>query len=190
MNYYKKRRSDTYWNLITKLFIWNFDKISVFWQRITDTYHLEISLKAVNHTPTPEIRWLLTCQNCQMICKPYCWDKQHANMSPHDRLINSYALLPENNVSFFFVFFFWVFLTPTHRFYHHETFFVWYFWIVTNTFKIYFWDISETSQKKHLFLRYVWARIIESLAGCRTKFLFAVFCKIDALERNAYWFHV
>ena len=106
MNYYKKRRSDTYWNLITKLFIWNFDKISVFWQRITDTYHLEISLKAVNHTPTPEIRWLLTCQNCQMICKPYCWDKQHANMSPHDRLINSYALLPENNVSFFFVFFF------------------------------------------------------------------------------------
>ena len=35
-----------------------------------------------------------------------------------------------------------------------------------------------------------WPRISESLAGCRTKFLFAVFCKIGALERNAYWFHV
>ena len=36
----------------------------------------------------------------------------------------------------------------------------------------------------------VWSRILESLAGCRTKFIFAVFCKIGALERNAYWFHV
>ena len=34
------------------------------------------------------------------------------------------------------------------------------------------------------------ARILESLAGCRTMLLFAVFCKIGALERNAYWFHV
>ena len=47
--------------------------------------------------------------------------------------------------------FFWVFLTPMHRFYQWETIFVWYFWIVTNTFKIYFWDISETSENKHLF---------------------------------------
>ena len=30
------------------------------------------------------------------------------------------------------------------------------------------------------------AKILGSLAGCRTKFLFAVFCKIGALERNAY----
>ena len=29
-------------------------------------------------------------------------------------------------------------------------------------------------------------RTLESLAGCRTMLLFAVFCKIDALERNAY----
>ena len=36
----------------------------------------------------------------------------------------------------------------------------------------------------------VWSRILESLAGCRTKFIIAVFCKIGALERNAYWFHV
>ena len=28
--------------------------------------------------------------------------------------------------------------------------------------------------------------ILENLAGCRTMFLFAVFCKIRALERNAY----
>ena len=31
---------------------------------------------------------------------------------------------------------------------------------------------------------------IKRLAGCRTIFLFAVFYKIGALERNAYWFHV
>ena len=42
-------------------------------------------------------------------------------------LINGYALLPENDVSFF-----WVLLK-------HKTIFVWYFGIVTNTFKIYFW---------------------------------------------------
>ena len=29
-------------------------------------------------------------------------------------------------------------------------------------------------------------RILESLTGCRTMFHFAVFCKIGALERNAY----
>ena len=34
------------------------------------------------------------------------------------------------------------------------------------------------------------ARILESSAGCRTIFLFAVFCKIGALECNTYWFHV
>ena len=30
------------------------------------------------------------------------------------------------------------------------------------------------------------SRILESLAGFRTTFLFAVFCKIGALERNSY----
>ena len=30
------------------------------------------------------------------------------------------------------------------------------------------------------------SRILESLAGCHTTFLFAVFCKIGALERNSY----
>ena len=29
-------------------------------------------------------------------------------------------------------------------------------------------------------------RILESSAGCRTMFLFVVFCKIGELERNAY----
>ena len=29
-----------------------------------------------------------------------------------------------------------------------------------------------------------------ALAGCHTKFLFAVFSKTGALERNAYWFYV
>ena len=32
--------------------------------------------------------------------------------------------------------------------------------------------------------------ILGSLGGCYTMFIFAVFCKIGALERNAYWFHV
>ena len=36
----------------------------------------------------------------------------------------------------------------------------------------------------------IYTRILESLAGRRTMFLFAVYCKIDASGRNAYWFHV
>ena len=32
--------------------------------------------------------------------------------------------------------------------------------------------------------------MLKSLVGCHTMFLFTVFCKIGALERNAYWFHV
>ena len=48
----------------------------------TKSYHSEKSLKAVNYTPATEIWQLLTCRNCQMICKPYHWDKQHANISP------------------------------------------------------------------------------------------------------------
>ena len=52
--------------------------------------------------------------------------------------------------------------------------------------------VSETiskvkSMEKKL---YLYTRILESLAGCRTMFLFVVFCKMGALERNAYWFHV
>ena len=67
----------------------------------------------------------------------YYWDKQHANMS---RLINGYALLPENDVF------------NAHRSVLSErNHFLWYFWIVANTFKTYFWDISETSENKHLF---------------------------------------
>ena len=33
---------------------------------------------------------------------------------------------------------------------------------------------------------YLESRILKSLAGCRTMFLFAVFCRICALERNTY----
>ena len=45
-------------------------------------------------------------------------------------------------------------------------------------------DINEKSLSK--IFKSVRARMLKSLAGCRTKFLFAVFCKIGALERNAY----
>ena len=34
------------------------------------------------------------------------------------------------------------------------------------------------------FLPLVLTRVLESLAGCHTMFLFAVFCKTDTLERN------
>ena len=44
--------------------------------------------------------------------------------------------------------------------------------------------INEKSLSK--IFKSVRARMLKSLTGCRTKFLFAVFCKIDALERNAY----
>ena len=43
---------------------------------------------------------------------------------------------------------------------------------------------SKISQEKNLFWS-LFPRILESLAGCRTMLLFAVFCKIDPLERNA-----
>ena len=33
-------------------------------------------------------------------------------------------------------------------------------------------------------------RVLKSLAGCRTMFLFAAFCKIGAWESNAYSFHI
>ena len=71
-------------NLITQLFIWNFDKTSVF-QTVTASYtksdNSKKSLKAINNTPATEIWQLLTFQNCQMMCRPYYRDKQHANIS-------------------------------------------------------------------------------------------------------------
>ena len=45
-------------------------------------------------------------------------------------------------------------------------------------------------EKILLQLEYIESRILESLAGCHTIFLFAVFCKIGALECNVHWFHV
>ena len=36
------------------------------------------------------------------------------------------------------------------------------------------------------YIKLVTPRMLKSLAGCRTMFLFTVFCKIAALERNAY----
>ena len=40
------------------------------------------------------------------------------------------------------------------------------------------------------YLPFVVTRMLESLAGCRTMFLFAISCKVCVLERKAYWFHV
>ena len=72
-------------NLITQLFIWNFDKISIFLAvtaGYTKSYYSKNSLKAVINTPATEIWRFLTCQNCQMICGLYYWDKKHAMISP------------------------------------------------------------------------------------------------------------
>ena len=45
-------------------------------------------------------------------------------------------------------------------------------------------NYSLTEEEMHKL--YIYPRMLESLAGCRTMFLFAVSCKIGALERNAY----
>ena len=89
-------------NLITQPFNWNFDNFSVF-QAMTAGYtkahHSEKSLKVVINTLAIGIWRFLTCQNCQMICMPYYWDKQHANITPLivlADLINGYALFLEN----------------------------------------------------------------------------------------------
>ena len=57
---------------------------------------------------------------------------------------------------------------------------------------VFFFSVKRKRNKKnfHFKVMLVSSRILESLAGCRTMLLFAVFCKIGALERNAYWFHV
>ena len=143
----KKRGSDTYQksNYAT-FYMKTWQHFCILTAGFTKSCHSKRSLKAVNNTPAPQIWRFVTCQNCQMICKPYCWDKQHANMSPHDRLNNDYALLPENSISFL-----WVFLTPTHRFYQHETIFVWYCWIVTNTFKEYIFQTYQRRQRINFF---------------------------------------
>ena len=46
-------------------------------------------------------------------------------------------------------------------------------------------SIPHEDDQETLRERYVKTRILESSAGCRTMFLFAVFCEIGALERNA-----
>ena len=80
---YKKRGSDiwhksNYANFCKKLR----QDFCILTAGYTKSYHSEKSLKTVNNTPTAEISRLLILQNCQMICKPYYWDKQHANISP------------------------------------------------------------------------------------------------------------
>ena len=89
-------------NLITQPFNWNFDNFSVFQAMTaghTKAHHSEKSLKVVINTLAIGIWRFLTCQNCQMICMPYYWDKQHANITPLivlADLINGYALFLEN----------------------------------------------------------------------------------------------
>ena len=86
-------------NLITQLFIGNFDNISVFWEGFIQSLIIrKKSLKATNDKTAPEICRSLICQNCQMICKPYCWDKHHELTW---QAVNGYELLLENDVSFF-----------------------------------------------------------------------------------------
>ena len=58
------------------------------------------------------------------------------------------------------------------------------------------WSSFFENQKKILQIHkikkclLVYTRIYESLGGCRTMVIFAFFCKVGALERNAYWIHV
>ena len=105
------------WKLITKLFIWNIAKICVF-QAVkavyANSYQSKKSLKLLNNTPTIGFRQSLTCKNCQMVCRPYLWDKYQANASPltlMTDLSNSYAMLQEK------VLFVLTVLTVSHLFY-------------------------------------------------------------------------
>ena len=114
----------------------------------TQTYHSQKPLKVVNNTPATEVWQLLACQNCQTICRPYYWDKQHVNISPLILMTGwLMAMHCSQKTKFHFLN---VFDSPT-SFYQHKTIFLVYFWIVANTFKRYFWDVSETSQNSHIF---------------------------------------
>ena len=87
-------------------------------------------------------------------------------------------------------FIFWVFLTSTHLFYQHETILVGYFWIVTNTFNIYFWEVSETSQNKHLFWDMFETSFLRRLKNVKWKTSF-LRCIWDVLKtsqkRRLFW---
>ena len=115
----------------------------------TKSYHSEKSLKAVNNTPATEIWQLLTCENYQTICVPYYWDKQHANINP--LILMTDWLIPMHSSQKTTFQFLNVFNVHTSIL-SAKTIFMWYFWIVPNTFNIYFWEGSRWSQNKHLFL--------------------------------------
>ena len=56
--------------------------ISVSYSRLYKVLSFEkISKSSIQYTCYWDWR-LLTCQNGQMICRPYYWDKQHANIRP------------------------------------------------------------------------------------------------------------
>ena len=110
-------------------------------------YHSEKLLKAVNNTSATEIWWLLICQNCQMICWSYYWDKQYGNISPLILMADwLMARRCSQKTAFHFlsVFYGRISILSAGNYFCEI-----YFWIVTN--KRYVWDVSETSQNKHLF---------------------------------------
>ena len=72
--------SKTYCTTFDLIFRQDFS-ISVSDSEFTKFYHSEKSLKAVDNTLFTEISRLVTCQNWHIFCRPYFWDKQHADIS-------------------------------------------------------------------------------------------------------------
>ena len=116
-----------------------------------------------------------------MICKPYHWDKPHANISPL-MLITDWLLVMHcsQKTTFHFL----SVLNVHTSILAARNHFVGYFWIVTNTFKIYFWDISETSQNKHLF----WDMFETSLRGHKKGIFFEIYwrCLKDVSKKISF----
>ena len=129
----------------------------------TKSYHSEKSLKAVNNTPATEIWRLLTCQKCLMICKPYYWDKQHANISPLVLMTDwLMAMHCSQKMTFHFLSVFSVHTSIWDMFKKNmkNIFFEMYLRRLKESQKRHlFWDVFETSyrrRKKTSFLRCIW----------------------------------
>ena len=149
---YKKCGSDIYRKSTYATFFCNFAKISVFEQGVSTVYSnnryivLSVekkSLKVVNSTLTIGFWRSLTCQN------------SHVDICPLGRLDWLISMQCSHKTFHFLS----VSDGPTSILSDivitlrksHEIIFVTYFWKTKNTCERCFWDVSETSRKRHLF---------------------------------------
>ena len=132
-------------SLITQNLILNFANISIF--QVEATVYVKSSqsklLKVViNNSLTIGLQRSLTCKNSYSDISWYSWQTRliakHCSQKTFPFLSVSNGPTPTlSNIS--------VTLRKSH-----ETIFVGYFWIITNTCKRCFWGVSEMSQYRHL----------------------------------------